>query len=42
MLRSVNFNYANRLNPLKCNIPIFYYRFTAIKTKMVKSSEILD
>ena len=34
---SGNFNYANRLNPLKYNIPIFYHRFTAIKTKTVKS-----
>lgn len=42
ILRSVNFNYANRLNPLKCNIPIFYHRFTAIKTNTVKSIETMD
>lgn len=34
---SVNFNYVNRLNLLKYNIPIFYHRFTAIKNKTVKS-----
>ena len=33
---SVNFNYANRLNPLKYNITIFYHRFKAIKSKTVK------
>ena len=42
ILRSVNFNYANRLNPLKYNLPIFYHRFTAIKTNTVKSIETMD
>ena len=38
-MEGVNFNYANRLNPLKYNLPIFYHRFTAIKINTVKSLE---
>lgn len=38
---SVDFNYANRLNPLKYNLPIFYHRFTAIKINTVKSIETM-